>query len=81
MTTAGRAPSKNILCTIKRLCTASPLTHLDVAIRNAQPVAIVHRHHELLEQPPAQSLVHSAALCSGAHLSHAMLCNPLMLRH
>ena len=47
--------------------------NLDVAVRDAQTVAIVHSHHELLEQPPHQRLVHAAALherCERGFMPH-----------
>ena len=42
----------------------SPIStpHLDVAVGDAQAVAVVHRHDELLEQAPAQLLRQAPAL-------------------
>ncbi len=39
--------------------------HLDVAVGDAEAMAVVDRHDQLLEQSPDQRLIHAAALHAG----------------
>ena len=50
------------ICVTVRRWTQTSCAHLDVAVCDAQAVAVFQRHHELPEQPPDEALTEGAAL-------------------